>query len=143
MPYRFLEDIATADVAFEATAGSREGLFVESATALLHTTVADPATVERHRELTIDLEEHDFDLLLFAFLQELVFLKDARRLLLHADELQIDEADGGYRLRATVRGEEIDRGRHPLIVDVKAVTLHRFRAGCENGVWRAVVVLDV
>jgi SHS2 domain-containing protein len=143
MSYRFLEDIATADVAFEATAGTREGLFVESAAALLRTMVADPESVGRQRELAIELEEHEFDLLLFAFLQELVFLKDARLLLLHADEILIDEEGGTLRLRAVVRGEDIDRRRHPLVVDVKAVTLHRFRAGCANGVWSAVVVLDV
>ncbi len=143
MPYRFLEDIATADVAFEATAESRTGLFAESAAALLGTMVADQSTVVRKRELAVELEENAFDLLLFAFLQELVFLKDARRLLLHADEVQIVETDGVFRLRATVRGEEIDRERHPLLVDVKAVTLHRFRAGCEGDTWRAVVVLDV
>lgn len=143
MPYRFLEDIATADVAFEATAESREELFVESAAALLGTMVAEPATVARQQELAVSLEEDAFDLLLFAFLQELVFLKDARRLLLHADEVRIEEQNGMFRLRAVVRGEEIDRERHPLVVDVKAATLHRFRARHEEGVWRAVVVLDV
>ena len=143
MPYRFLEDIATADVAFEATAESREELFVESAAALLRTMVEDPTTVCRDRELTIELEENEFDVLLFAFLQEMVFLKDARQLLLHADKVLIGEDDGTFRLRAVVRGEEIDRKRHPLIVDVKAVTLHRFRAGLAGNIWQAVVVLDV
>ena len=42
-----------------------------------------------------------------------------------------------------VRGEGIDRQRHPLLVDVKAVTLHRFRVALEDGAWRATVVLDV
>lgn len=143
MPYCFREDIATADVAFEATADCRAGLFTASAAALLATLVTDPAAVARERELDLALEEQEFDLLLFAFLQELVFLKDARRLLLHADEVVIDEDGGRFRLRASLRGEEIDRGRHPLGVDVKAVTLHRFRAGCEGGQWRATVVLDV
>jgi SHS2 domain-containing protein len=144
MPYRFLEDIATADVAFEAWGETREELFTACATALLATMVHDPEAVERQREIAVSLEHDELDLLLYLFLGELVFYKDARRLLLHADEVRIEGREGeGLRLAALLRGEEIAPGRHPLLVDVKAVTLHRFRVECENGTWRATVVLDV
>jgi SHS2 domain-containing protein len=143
MPYRFLEEIATADVAFEAWGDTREELFVACAAALLRTMVEEPETVRRRRELAFGLEHEELDLLLFALLQELVFLKDARRLLLHADKVGIAEENGMFRLQASVRGEEIDSRRHPLIVDVKAVTLHRFRVAFEDRLWKAVVVLDV
>ncbi|QEM69275.1 archease [Geobacter sp. FeAm09] len=143
MPYRFLDHIATADVAFEAWGATREELFAAGAEALLHTMVHDPGAVERREHAAIALEEGELDLLLFSFLQELVFLKDARQLLLHPDEVRIAENGGRFRLDSAVRGERIDRRRHPLVVDVKAVTLHRLRVACEAGIWRAVVVLDV
>lgn len=143
MPYRFLDDIATADVAFEAWGATREELFAAAADALLRTMVHVPGVVERREDLAVTAEEADLDLLLFSFLQELIFLKDARRMLLHPEWIRITEQDGGFCLESAVRGERIDRQRHPLEVDVKAVTLHRLRVACEGGLWRAVVVLDV
>jgi SHS2 domain-containing protein len=143
MPYRFLEDIATADVAFEAWGETREELFAASAAALLRTMVEVPDAVERRQEQLLRLGHEELDLLLFSFLQELVFLKDARRLLLHVDSLSIVEGCGHYRLEAILSGEEIDPRRHSFVVDVKAVTLHLFRVFFEDGIWKAVVVLDV
>jgi SHS2 domain-containing protein len=143
MPYKFLDDIATADVAFEAWGDTREELFAAGADALLHTMVHDPEAVERREEMAVVVEDAALDLLLFSFLQELVFLKDARLLLLHPESVRIAENDGRFRLESVLRGERIDRQRHPLVVDVKAATLHRLRVACESGIWRAVVVLDV
>ncbi|KAB0666008.1 archease [Oryzomonas japonica] len=143
MPFRFLDDIATADVAFEAWGKTREELFAAGADALLSTMVHDPEAVERREETVVTVEDTALDLLLFSFLQELVFLKDARRRLLHPEKVRIAEEGGRFRLESVLRGEKIDRQRHPLVVDVKAATLHRLRVACESGIWRAVVVLDV
>ena len=100
--------------------------------------------MERQQELTIRLEHEELDLLLFSFLQELIFYKDARRLLLHADSgADRGSGKGIFRLEAVVSGEQIDAGRHRLLVDVKAVTLHRFQVVFRDNLWKAVVVLDV
>lgn len=143
MPFRFLDEIATADVAFEVWGESREELFASAADALLLTMVATPEEVAPRQELTLRMEHEELDLLLFTFLQELVFLKDARRLLLHAAALRIDEREGVFHLEAVVRGEEIDTRRHHLLVDVKAVTLYRLRIVSEDAVWKGTVVLDI
>lgn len=143
MPYRFLGDIATADVAFEAWGATREELFAACAAALLRTMVAKPEEVQHRQEIAISLEHGELDLLLFDFLGELVFYKDARRLLLHADNVRINDAEGAFRLEALTWGEEIDPQRHKLLVDVKAVTLHRLQVVCEAGAWKATIVLDV
>ena len=143
MPFRFLEEIATADVAFEARGATLEELFISSAAALLGTMTAAPEQVARREGLTIRLEHEELDLLLWSFLQELVFYKDARRLLLHADRVRIGELDGLFCLEAAVSGERIEAGRHRLLVDVKAVTLHRFQVAFVDNLWRALVVLDV
>jgi len=143
MPFRFLEEIATADVAFEAWGDTLQELFISSAEALLGTMTAAPEQVARGEDLIIRLEHEELDLLLFSFLQELIFYKDARRLLLHADQVRIEEREGLFRLEAQVSGERIDAGRHRLLVDVKAVTLHRFQLQFGDNIWKAVVVLDV
>lgn len=143
MPYLFREDIAPADVAVEAWGKTLEELFTACAEALLATMIEDPAEIARSQELEISLEDGDLEMLLFAFLQELIYYKDARRLLLHADRVRISEQNGGFGLEALFRGEEIDRGRHRLVVDVKAVTLFCLRVERDDTDWKATVVLDV
>lgn len=143
MPYRFLKDIATADVAFEAWGDTREELFIQCAAALLRTMVEEPEQVQRLLELSIRVENEALDLLLYSFLEELVFYKDARRLLLHADQIEIREEKGVFSLAAIVQGEEINPLRHSMLVDVKAVTLHKFKVFFEEGAWKATVILDI
>ena len=80
--------------------------------------------------------------LLFNFLQELVYYKDAEQLLLVVAQVEIARHAGRYRLTATTRGEQLDPARH-LRVDVKAVTLHRFRLQQSARGWEALVILDI
>ncbi|HEY3307309.1 MAG TPA: archease [Desulfuromonadaceae bacterium] len=143
MPYRFLKDIATADVAFEAWGETREELFIVCAAALLRTMVEEPEEVQRLDELTISVKHEALDLLLYSFLEELVFYKDARRLLLHADQVMISGEEGAFSLEAIVRGEEITPLRHSMLVDVKAVTLYKFKVFHDENVWKANIILDV
>ena len=143
MPFRFLDEISTADVAFEAWGETKEELFISCSAALLRSMAEAPEQVARRQEVPIRLEHEELDLLLMSFLDELIFYKDARRLLLHADSVRIENHDGIFRLAAQVSGERIDAERHRLLVDVKAVTLHRLRVVCVDDVWRATVVLDV
>jgi SHS2 domain-containing protein len=143
MPFRFVDEITTADVAFEAWGGSLEELFISAAAALLRTMSAVPDQVLRRQELIFRLEHEKLDLLLLLFLQELIFYKDARKLLLHAERVEIVERQGFFYLDALVSGEQLDTSRHCLLVDVKAVTLHRLQLQFDNSYWKAVVVLDV
>ena len=100
-------------------------------------------TVAPRERRAFSLAADSLDLLLFELLQELVYRKDAERLLLRVRDLRIEEAGPGYRLQAEAFGETIDPGRHPLMADVKAVTLHRLVVERTADGWRAVVVLDV
>lgn len=143
MPFRFQDEVSTADVAFEAWGETQEELFISCAAALLRTMTEAPERVARQQKLNVRLEHEELDMLLFSFLQELIFYKDARQLLLHADSVQIEQRNGTFRLEAALGGEQIDAERHRLLVDVKAVTLHRFQVEFGDNRWKAVVVLDV
>jgi len=143
MPYRYLDDIATADAAFEASGGSLESLFAASADALAGIMTARPEDIDPVETVRIECAADSPDMLLFRFLGELVYLKDARRLLLRAAGIRITAENGNYSLHAEMSGEEIDGTKHLMIVDVKAVTLHRLNVEERDGVWTATVVADV
>jgi SHS2 domain-containing protein len=139
--FEFVEG-ATSDVSFVAHGDTLEALFAAAAEALLAATLAKPEDVVGREREPVELREPDLELLLLSFLNELVFLRDARGLLLHAGALHI-ERDGEARLEGELRGERIDRARHRLEADVKAVTAHRLSVAREGAGWRASVTLDV
>jgi SHS2 domain-containing protein len=141
MTFSFVEG-ATSDVSFEAGGETLEALFGATAEALLAVTLSNPADVASRERVPISLAEPDLELLLLRFLGELVFLRDARGLLLRAGPLRIEHA-GEARLSGELVGERIDRKRHRLEADVKAVTAHGLRVERAGGGWRASVTLDV
>lgn len=143
MPYRFIDNIATADVAFEASGVDLEEVFTAAAAALLAVTVADHVTVRDGLRKTVVIEAESEEMLLFDFLQELVFLKDRDQTLLRVDRIDIAPGTDGYHLEAVLTGEQLDYARHDLVVDVKAVTLHQFQLAPTSDGWQARVVLDI
>lgn len=143
MPYRYLEDIATADVAFEATGEDLPEVFTSAACAAMRVMVEDLSTIRKVTEVPVELTGSELDMLLFNLLNELVYYKDARRLLLMVDTISIDDSGPVFTLKAMLKGEVLDRKRHPLKADVKAVTLHRFSLVRTDEGWKATVVLDI
>jgi len=143
MPYRFMEEIALADTAFEAWGKTREEMFAAAADAMANVMVADLETIRPVEEVEIGLENENLEMLLFDLLGELIYYKDSRLLLLRISSSTITTSRGIYTLRAIARGERLEPARHPLCVDVKAVTLHRFRVEETKEGWWTVVVLDI
>jgi SHS2 domain-containing protein len=81
--------------------------------------------------------------LLLQFLQELVYYKDAERLLLRVQEVGIRREGTGFVLRARAGGEPINPDTHALGADVKGVTLYRLQVVRTANGWDATVILDV
>lgn len=143
MPYRYLEHIAIADAAFEAFGATIEELFVSAADAVMNTMVEELASIGCEDTVAFETEHDSLDLLLYNFLSELVFLKDARCLLLRVKSVSVTETGGKFNAKAIAYGEKIDPKKHPLLADVKAVTLHRFTLEKTDTGWRALVILDI
>ena len=142
--YRFLSNIALADIAFVARGDSLPSLF-ESAARALTEVMVDRRTVVGRVTRRIEVRSPTVDRLLYDFLTELIVVKDVDSLLFKDFEVSIASGRGEQRLACEMRGEEIDRERHALRNDVKAVTMHMFgvkKAG-EDRRWEATVVLDI
>src|SRR5438093_714840 len=143
MPYHYLEEIGTADIAFEATGRDLPELFTAAAEATMNVMIDNLDAIEPRETRQIALSGDKIDMLLFDFLQELIYFKDAKRLLLRPRETQIDQKGEAYFLKATLAGEQLDASRHQQRADVKAVTLHGFSVEKEEGGWKANVLLDI
>ncbi len=143
MPYKFLEEIGTADIAFEAVGRDLPELFRDAADATMNVMIDNLDAIEPRETRNIELSNEKIDMLLFDFLQELIYFKDAERLLLRTREVRIDERDQKWFLKAEATGEPLDAARHHQRADVKAVTLHDFSVEKEDGGWKARVLLDI
>lgn len=142
MPYRFLDDVATADIAFEATGRDLNEVFRSAADATLAVMLDDTSGLRPRVTRDMVLEADDPQELLFRFLQEVIFYKDAECLLLQVRELNV-RGNGKWELRAVMEGEEVDIERHRLNVDIKAVTYHLFTFAKTGDGYTTTVVLDI
>ena len=99
MPFHYLEDIGTADIAFEATGRDLPELFTSAADATMNVMIENLDTIEPRETRRIELKNDEIDMLLFDFLQELIYFKDAERLLLRVREMRMEKEEGAYSLR--------------------------------------------
>ncbi len=114
MPYTYLEEIAIADIAFRATGRTLEELFAAAADATVNVMVEDLATIRDRKRIPLRLENDALDLLLFDFLNEFVYLKDAKGLLMRAGAIRVGQQDSPFTLKGELYGEKLDPLRHPL-----------------------------
>ena len=140
--FRFLEDIALADIAFEAEGDSIEALFQGATRALLET-MADPLTVgavwsQRSVKTEAVLED-----LLVEWLSEIVYWKDAAGVVFSEVPLTLTHAHDRWTLEAMLIGAPVDPAAQALRNDVKGNTRHCYKIWQEGPLWKARVVVDV
>ncbi len=139
MGFTYLEH--TADVMFCVEEKTLHDLFVTSALACFDV-MADPKTVADKVMRTIEVSGDSVEDLMYNFLEEIVYLKDADALVFcSVDSLEISEDDGHYALSCVVRGDVI--ADQTLRNDVKAVTLHTFVVEQREDSWYMQVILDI
>ena len=140
--FRFLEEIALADLAFEAEGESVEEVFRGATQALLES-MANTATVSRGWERAIERTDMDQSALLFDWLSEVVFWKDAAGVVFREAPLALTREGNVWLLRAHLIGAMVDQRTQELHADVKGVTKHHYRVSQDGGRWKALVVLDI
>jgi SHS2 domain-containing protein len=129
----------TADLGLRIQAATLESLFAEAGAALFSVLVANLDSVGRVQEKTFEIPGREHDYLLFDWLSELLYTLETERLLLVEFAVQFDE----HGLRAVCRGERVDRQRHDLDHEVKAITYHELKVQATDAGWLAEVIVDI
>lgn len=109
----------TADMMVKAFGRTLEECFGNAAYALFDQTVdlSDVGTSEETEVRVTGIDDEDR---LFSFLSEMLFIEDADNLILKEFDVRFEGDD----VVCTARGERLDRTRHRLRSEVKAVTYH-------------------
>ncbi len=128
-----------ADIGIRGQGTTLEAAFVAAAEALT-AVVTDLEGVRPVESRVIECAAGDRELLLYEWLNSLVFHMSTERLLFSSFDLHIEDLS----LRAVVRGEPVDVTRHQPAVEVKGATLTELAVRQDAvGRWIAQCVLDV
>jgi SHS2 domain-containing protein len=129
----------TADIGLKVWGSTAEQVFEEAGRGLF-SLVCDPLRIGELETVDLELEAEAMDLLLAAWLNELLYVFETRGLVVSEFEvLELEER----RLRARVAGEPLVSGRHIVCGGVKAATLHELRLERRDDGWEGFVLLDV
>lgn len=129
----------TADLGLRVRAADLNSLLADAARGLFSVLIANLDQVRPVQEKTYVIVGTEHDYLLFDWLTELLYTFEMEKLVLCQFEVRVD-ADG---LHATCLGEPIDRQRHILDHEIKAITYHELKVMRENGGWLAEVIVDI
>jgi SHS2 domain-containing protein len=118
---------------------SAERAFEQAAVALT-AVITDPSQVRPSVCVPVHCSAPDLELLLYEWLNSLVFHMATRHLLFSEFDVRIAGGD----LDAEARGEPVDVGRHAPAVEVKGATFTELVVRREpDGRWCAQCILDV
>jgi SHS2 domain-containing protein len=136
-PFQILEH--PADVGFRAWGRTREELFENAALALFSLGCEIAAVAEKETR-TIQVTGADLEMMLYAWLAELLAVSEGERIVFRRAVVAFDGARG---LRGTAYGEALDHGRHHSGTHIKAVTFHQLYVKESDDGWYAQVFLDL
>ncbi|MBT3297342.1 archease [archaeon] len=132
----------TADILLQAEAPTLSELFEQCALAVEESQV-NLNSVECVETKKITGENKKIDLLLFDFLDDLLFYKDSELLIFKKFDIKIKLNEGKYLLDCLAYGDKIDYSKHETDAEIKAITLHLFEVKKVESGWWAQVLLDI
>ena len=138
MKFKFLEKIATADVAFEAYGKTLEEAFSNAALAMFEVQT-DIEKVKPAVSKDVELVSENKESLLFDWLSELIYLRDIENMFFSKFEIKIEKNEK-FKLSGKIYGEKIEG--HELRTEVKGVSYQMMKIE-EEPEFKVRVILDV
>jgi SHS2 domain-containing protein len=129
----------TADLGLRVRAATLDELFADAACGLFSMIVPSLDTVRPLQAVEFRIAGDPTDLLLFDWLNELLYTYEVRHLLLAQFDVKVNEQG----LTATARGEPTAPARHALDHEVKAITYHGLKLEHTANGWLAEVIVDI
>ncbi len=135
--YRIIEH--TADTGFEVWGTTKKQVFASAAKAFFKIMWRIDAQVDNEPE-TIEIAGHDLEELLVNFLEEFLYLYDAKGVV--CTEIEVETVTA-KKVRARVWLQSFNKAADQELLGVKAVTYHQLFIGRKNGTWTARIFLDI
>ncbi|MEM1578383.1 MAG: archease [Archaeoglobaceae archaeon] len=134
MKYRFVDH--TADIAFEVYGSTLEEMLENSAYAFYHAFV-DVTKLKGNERKIVEVEAEEEDLLLYKWLNELLFLFETQFFAGKEIKVKIN----GLKAEGEILGGKFDR--EAVKIEPKAITMHKFGIKKKDGKLVAFIVVDI
>jgi SHS2 domain-containing protein len=132
----------TADIGIIAYGKTKRGIFINAAKGMFKIISGGNKTLKENFYDKIKLEADNLEGLLFAWLNELLYISETKLVILNKFEIK-ELSD--YQIKAEVEGMKINPPSIKIEKEIKAVTYHRLeiKKDKESGLWRAQVIFDI
>ena len=132
----------TADIGLVAYGKNKEQVFINAAKGMFEIIAGGNKTLKENFYDKIKLEADNLEGLLFAWLNELLYIGETRLVILN--KFQIKELSD-FQIKAEVRGVKINPPSVKIEKEIKATTYHRLeiKKDEESGLWRAQIIFDI
>ncbi|MFW5770409.1 MAG: archease [Spirochaetota bacterium] len=142
MGYELLDEGTFADVAVKCRAKTPEDLFKYNSEAFAAIMLEDTGVIQGNEKKIIQMQAEEHDLLLYDFINELIYQKDVNNLIFMPANIEIERNNNMVQIVATMKGDRIGK-KCSFNVDVKAATMHELSVVQNNDEWISFMILDV
>ncbi|MCL5409045.1 MAG: archease [Candidatus Omnitrophica bacterium] len=143
MPYKYLDNIAQADIAFEAWGKNPEEMIISACTATENIMIENINSIYPKEIKNLHIKENSLEMLVFRTIEELIFFKDSEKIFLLPADINLRNKNNYFYLDIIFQGEKINPDRHNPGVDIKGITLHNFKVEQIDNQWKTTVILDI
>lgn len=142
----------TGDVGLAITAPDLATLYARAARGMFWV-LTDVEAVRPRESMNVDLDAPDREALMVRWLSELNYIHATQNWLFRRFDVAVasapdatsnaPDAETGVRLHATCHGEPVDRSRHTIYTEIKAVTFHDLHVESTDDGWTVQVIFDM
>ena len=132
----------TADIGIVAYGKTKREVFINTAKGMFEIIAGENKNPKENFYDKIKLEADNLEGLLFAWLNELLYISETRLVILN--KFHIKELSD-FQIKAEVEGMKINPPSIKIEKEIKAATYHRLeiKKDEESGLWRAQVIFDI
>jgi SHS2 domain-containing protein len=137
--FNYIEGGPTADLTVEAKGTTLEEAFKNCALAMFNA-ITPLEGVDPKESRDIEVQGEDLELLLFNFLDELLYIYDVELMIFSDIKLEIDRNSNSITSKCF--GESFKLKKHQQGIVIKAVTFHKMKVEKKERCWSIIVVFD-
>jgi len=132
----------TADIGIMAYGKTKREVFINAAKGMFEIIAGENKTLRENFYDKIKLEADNLEGLLFAWLNELLYISETKLVIL--SKFKIKELSD-FQIKAEVEGIKINPPSVKIEKEIKAVTYHRLeiKKDEESGLWSAQIIFDI
>ena len=104
--------------------------------------ISNTDNIDSVKSIEFEITSEDMVSLLYDYLEELLFYHEIEFMLFSEFNVQINEIDSNYHLKAIISGEDINWDKHDRDCEIKAITFHQMEVDISDIV-RLKAIVDL